>query len=388
MKILLSPNSKKPDELRDVYNRALDDAAELCIASAYLTDWDATHKLGSACNQVTFVVGTDFGLTRKAAMLNVLRWIPKRVAFVFKAVPKGSGFHPKIVAWKTRFGKCYCIIGSSNLSRAGFSSNCEANVLFQIAPRDFKRLRAWIDSVAKRSWPVSKDWIENYYIEAAVTRAGGPAKATSIEIEPAYLPHGRACERTVLNRRRQQLAFKKIGVRIRVAARRCSEGKISRSAFWRRFWDLWAGHPSQLQGRGLEMTGKSAKWEESCGSLIRILDESKSSPTSQLDLIVAREIDHLKDLGNPTRGAWLSEMLCHYLPKLYPVNNMPVQKWLSAIKLRGRRGASEGQRYTELACKLRAVVRESHPAGARDLAELDGGIWQLAHDRGLLRRPT
>jgi hypothetical protein len=32
----------------------------------------------------------------------------------------------------------------------------------------------------------------------------------------------------------------------------------------------------------------------------------------------------------------------------YPIKNKPVRVWLSKMKLRGRRGASEGQRYVEL----------------------------------------
>jgi hypothetical protein len=86
MKILLNPNATKQTELRDVYNHALDEAEELYIASAYLTNWDASHKLGSACKRLVFLVGTDFGLTRKAAMLNVLGWIPKHISFSFLAV--------------------------------------------------------------------------------------------------------------------------------------------------------------------------------------------------------------------------------------------------------------------------------------------------------------
>ena len=74
------------------------------------------------------------------------------------------------------------------------------------------------------------------------------------------------------------------------------------------------------------MTGKSAKWEESSGALSRILDEWRSSSSiARLDQIVSEEIDHLAKLKNPTRGAWLSEMLCHYFPEQYPMMNKPVK---------------------------------------------------------------
>src|SRR5882724_5446502 len=166
MQIVLNPNVTKHTELRDIYNRALDEAEELYIASAFLTDWDASYKLGSACKRVVFLVGTDFGLTRKAAMLNVLRWIPRRISFSFLAVQSQTGgFHPKIVTWKTPSGKYYCLIGSSNLSKAAFSDNYEANVMTEISARDFARLCAWLDSVSTDSYPISEDWIKHHYKE-------------------------------------------------------------------------------------------------------------------------------------------------------------------------------------------------------------------------------
>jgi hypothetical protein len=83
MQIFLNPNHKEPDLLRDVYRRAFKQAEEICLATAYLTDWDLSHKLNPKCKRLTFLVGTDFGLTRKAAMLSVLKWIPKSTPFSF-----------------------------------------------------------------------------------------------------------------------------------------------------------------------------------------------------------------------------------------------------------------------------------------------------------------
>jgi len=385
MQILLSPNATKLTELRDVYNRALDEAEELYIASAYLTEWDVSHKLGSACKRVVFLVGTDFGLTRKAAMLNVLRWIPEHISFTFLAVQSQSGgFHPKIVAWKAHSGKYYCMIGSSNLSKAAFSNNCEANVMTEISSHDFVRLSAWLDSVATDSSPISQDWIQHHYTEAKVTYKGKKADKSVLQIKPSDLPRGSACARAVRENRQKQATFHEIAKPIRAAAVRSARGRISRSQFWRTFWKLWAHHTSRLQGSGLQFAGKSAKWEEACGALIRILDARKSLSTLQLDHLVIKEIDGLGKLGNPMRRAWLSEMLCHYFPELYPISNKPVQKWVSHIKLRGRRGATEGQRYIDLAQKLRLGVQNEHPAGARNLAELDGAIWRWAVGHGLL----
>jgi hypothetical protein len=56
MRILLSGSGKKYDELRDLYKRALWEAREIYIASAYLTDWDPAWKLGSACQKIVFIL--------------------------------------------------------------------------------------------------------------------------------------------------------------------------------------------------------------------------------------------------------------------------------------------------------------------------------------------
>jgi hypothetical protein len=382
MKILLSPNTTPNTDLRDAYNGALRDAEELYIASAYLTDWDVKYKLGPACKHLTFLVGTDFGLTRKRAMLNVLRWIPQKISSEFGAVPQGSGFHPKVMAWKSRSRKYYCIIGSSNLSKAAFSSNCEANVLLEIDSDEFARLCEWLAAVP--SSPVSKDWIKHHYTEATAVRTG---RVTGLfAIRPSDLPHGLACVRAVLERRRKQATFSEIAGKLKAAARHCSEKEISRTQFWKFFWGLWAKGTWRFQGKGIERKGKTAKWEEVCGALVKILDQGQSAPISRkVDRVVSEEIDRLAKIRNPMRGAWLSEMLCHYFPESYPINDAPVKAWLTAIKLPGRRGATEGQRYTQLAQTLRLAVREHHPAGARNLAELDGAVWQWAHDRGLLK---
>jgi hypothetical protein len=386
MQILLSPSAAKPAELRDVYKRAFDEAEELYIASAYLTDWDSGYKLSTGCKRVIFLVGTDFGLTRKAAMLNVLRWIPKHASFFGAVPPQDGGFHPKIVAWKAHSGEHYCLIGSSNLSKAAFSSNYEANLVTHISSRDFGRLRTWLNSLCELSSPVSEDWIEHHYTEAHVMHKGKQAGISILQIAPSDFPSGPACEQAVRDRRQQQAAFvAEIGKPIRAAAVRCSQGKISNNQFWQTFWELWGNHPSRFQGSGLQFTGKSAKWGEACRSLIRILDASTSSPRSQLDNLVIKEIDHLGQAGIPVRRAWLSEMLCHYLPELYPISNKPVDKWLSTVRLHGRRGMTGGERYVDLARKLRLAVQNYHPAGSRNLAELDYAIWQWAHDHGLLK---
>jgi hypothetical protein len=83
--IVLSPDGNDPRKLRDLYSRAFREAQKLYVASAYLTDWPGTTSLGR-CQRLVFVVGTDFGLTRKKALLAVLKWLPKNGSPVFTAV--------------------------------------------------------------------------------------------------------------------------------------------------------------------------------------------------------------------------------------------------------------------------------------------------------------
>src|SRR6202451_3467011 len=222
LNLLLSPNATNRTELRDAYNLALAQAEVLYIASAYLTEWDTSYKLGKACRSVVFLVGTDFNLTRKEAMRNVLRWVPKHISFSFTAISSQSGnFHPKIVAWKSSRGKYRCIVGSSNLSKAAFSGNHEANVMMEISRMDFTRVCSWLDAVASdpSSSPIDKDWIEHHYTEAKISPKS--KKETGVlKIKHSVLPHGPSCARAVRKRRVKQGSFDQIAKRLGSAALR------------------------------------------------------------------------------------------------------------------------------------------------------------------------
>ena len=189
-----------------------------------------------------------------------------------------------------------------------------------------------------------------------------------------------AFAKSVRDHRKKQATFFEIAEKLRKAAVRCAKlnSRSGDSEFWASFWGLWGDHSSRFQGSGIQYKGKSAKWHQACAALVRILVAGSNSLA--LDSIVSREIDDLAEQKNPMRGAWLSEMLCHYFPERYPIKNQPVKKWLAKNKLRGRKGATEGQRYVELAQQLRLAVR-TRPAGARNLAELDGAIWRWAAQR-------
>jgi hypothetical protein len=97
MDILLHPVEHSPGAgLQAVYDQAVSDAAELFIVSAYLTDWHPAKPLSRNCQELTFLVGTDFGLTRKAACQSVLNWLPQEQRSDFLAADHLAGFHPKL----------------------------------------------------------------------------------------------------------------------------------------------------------------------------------------------------------------------------------------------------------------------------------------------------
>lgn len=234
-------------------------------------------------------------------------------------------------------------------------------------------MQLWLRPLLRLSETITQDWINNHYSEAALKPKQHNAKRVVQGHLRFHFANSKKYREEIQSRRRQQVAFAKIAGKLRSAVRECADGKMNNSDFWRLFWDLWAKHESRFQGSGLQFSGKSADWQQACKSVVAILDFARSHRNVQDDLldgVVSSEIDRLAAARNPTRGAWLSEMLCHFFPVLYPIRNSPVRKWLAYIHWRGRRGASEGQQYTELAQQLRDALR-TKPAGAENLAELE-----------------
>ncbi len=387
MHILLSPD--KNGRLSSIYRQAFEEATDLYIASAYLTAWNPLTPLNKNCGQITFLVGTDFGLTRKAALREVLQWLPTKTPSIFGAatVPDG-GFHPKLVAWADSAGQKFCLVGSSNLSKAAFATNCEANLLVNLSNAEYLRITQWLEKIAETAEPITKDWIEHHYKESTFPprKAAKQGNATSLPGVVAISFSGvHGLKKHVQHRRAQQSAFSKISKPLLIAAGKSAAGKISNRAFWMQFWELWSDHESRFQGSGLQFTCKYADWRKANSSLIRILNASKKTSLVQLDHTVMKEIDALAKAGNPARGAWLSETLCHYLPDSYPVLNAPVRAWLKHVKWRARRASTEGQRYVDLARQLRYTLRQ-HPFGANNMAELDALIWHYVHKKKLLKQ--
>lgn len=323
-------------------------------------------------------------------MLEVLGWLPKGASFQFNAVSADGlpgGFHPKIIFWKTAESKHYCVLGSANLSKAAFSANYEANAFSAITKAEFERLAIWLSKLD--TVPITPDWIRFKYKEAPLAKlkkSGAAAKPsahfkfkTGIDYKPR-----------IRKRRRQQAIFESLAKQIRFHIQQCAKGRLSDSRFWDWFWQKWTNRAAdwRFQGSGLEITGKHASWRQVCQALNAILTAAPTLRADELDHVVSEHIDQLARTRNPARGAWFSEMLCHFFPDRYPLKNAPVQRWLKQNRYRGTRGLTPGQRYTELARQLRAAVT-SHPGGARNLAELDSVIWlQSGKSKSKQKKPV
>lgn len=166
----------RESELSKYYRRAFEKAVELFIVTAYLTEWDTSLKLNSGCHRFRVIIGKDFGITRRAACEAVMHWLPPKRKSQFMVADLISGFHPKAVFWKESNGDCFAIIGSSNLTRAAFETNYEANVFSKIENSEYDAARNWVRSIEKLSVPVSDDWLKCYK-EALPTRRSAGKKS-------------------------------------------------------------------------------------------------------------------------------------------------------------------------------------------------------------------
>jgi hypothetical protein len=374
MQIILHPTGTPGKEsLTGLYDRAISEGVELFIITAYLTGWKPKSVLRNDCKELSFIVGTDFGITTKEACRSVLNWLPKTMKNDFLAADGVSGFHPKLVLWKNRNAEYNIVLGSSNLTQAAFSTNYEANVYSTISEEQYDAIKDWIYSVRLLCSPVSEDWIKEYKeaTRPAAHKTGRKGPVISLD-----LPSGKDIDLAVKRRREQQKAFTKIGPQLLSPIENCAEGKISNVDFYESMMALWGSHDSRFQGRGFEISGKHSAWKQVCTSISRLLAKAPILSLGAMDNLVRKEIDVLASAENPNRGAWLSEMLCHFFPERYPILNNPVKAWLKHNKYKSPSNASEGAKFIDLSVKLRNALKTNTANSARDLAELDHAIWK------------
>jgi hypothetical protein len=358
------------------YLTAFKDAVELYVVSAYLTEWDGAIKLTPACKRFRFIIGKDFGITRKNACIDVLKWLPASRKANFLVADNITGFHPKAVIWRTAKGQAFMLVGSSNLSRAAFEGNVEANVLVPISEKAFEEAKTWIEWIEERSVPVSEDWLDQY-VEAVRNPAGSSGKRVPANQEKSpvitfKLPRPSKTADRLRVRRKQLAAYTKQRNGLMRLFRRAASGSISSLQFFEELPQHWSMEKgNRLQGKGWERKGKHANFQELAASFVSILDANKRDR----DDVVRAELDRLDSRGNSARKAFLSEMLCLRFPNEYPVLNDPVHRFLVKNRFTASRGSSEGARYIDLAKKLRMALRANPDYPAKNLAELDLLIW-------------
>lgn len=375
MEIVLH-TSEQRSALRQHYRTAFKDAVELYIVSAYLTEWGVEVKLRPTCKRFRFIIGKDFGITRKDACQDVLKWLPPSQKANFLVADQIIGFHPKVVIWRTSSDQTFMIIGSSNLSRAAFDGNVEANILVEVSKQDFEDAKTWIAWIEAHSVPVSQDWLDQY-VEAVRMPGGttGKRKLTRQEESPVIkfkLPRPSKMEEQLSNRREQLAIYAKNRDGLMRLFQRTANAEITSKQFFANLPEYWSIEKgNRLQYKGWERTGKHADFRELAASFIAILDADKRDR----DDVVRSELDRLAARRNPARRAFLSEMLCLRFPNEYPVLNNPVHKFLVRNRFTAPRGSSEGARYIDLAKKLRMALRTNPDYPAKNLAELDLLIW-------------
>lgn len=369
--LLHTPNTKSA--LTSYYERAFKNAVELFIVSAYLTEWDSTLTLNPECHRFRVIIGSDFGITRKAACEKVMQWLPPKRKSQFMVADGVGGFHPKAVFWKDQKGDCFALVGSSNLTRAAFDTNYEANVFCRVSDADYLRGKKWVKDIEKQSVIVSEDWLKQYKEAVrplAKKRSGKGVRDVAPFVE-LRLPTPSGMDKVIGARRAALALYQKQKSPLERLFRRCASKQISSALFYEQLTKYWSGEVGdRFQGKGWEIKGKHSDFQALSESFLNILNADEDR-----DDVVREEIDRLDELEIPTRGAFLSEMLSLRFPNEYPVLNSPVWKYLKAMKYKAPRNASEGVRFIFLAKTLRESLRRNPRHPAKNLAELDTVIW-------------
>jgi len=371
--LLQTPDSN--GELSQCYGRAFTRAVELFIVTAFLTDWDTSLRLNPDCRHFRMIVGRDFGITRKAACKAVMRWLPPEHKFQFMVADLISGFHPKAVFWKEPNGKCFSIIGSSNLTQAAFETNYEANAVSRISSTEYAAAKKWVKKIQQHALPVSEGWLRTY-VEAPLGKGATNRKRKRRQIPHSLfafdLPKPPGMNKQIPIRREQLDAYAKKRKGLIGLFRGCADRQVSSAQFYEQLPQHWSNAlGDRLQGKGWEIHGKNSDFQALSKSYLKILDATDEDR----DDIVAEEIDALRKQRVPTRRAFLSELLCLEFPEKYPLLNEPVQDYLRAVRFKAPRGSSEGARYVDLAKKLRYSLLHNPDHPAKNLAELDTVIW-------------
>ncbi|MBR3071373.1 phospholipase D family protein [Fibrobacter sp.] len=373
-KIFLNPEDN--ESLKDVYTKVFQEADEIYLATAFLTEWSFSKvKLGS-CKQFVAIIGTHFGLTKKQACRDLMKWLPESLRSHIYAFPfeQQSTFHPKVLVWK-KDEKFFSLIGSSNLTSAALNKNYEINVKNEIEAKDYERIVEWFKDRSDESQVMSQSWIDSYEESKVVYKSKNGKKEPNEKVFDVRLPQNSESRKWLEGRRKQMKVFKRYKAKLFDLMKENAAGRLSNKKFWEDFCEIWHArfdeeNQFRFQNNGVERSCSKANWHEATNAFMFIYKKSEKCSVFELDKIVAEQIDRLKRKKNPARKAWLSEMLCQFFPNTYPLLDDPVNQWVKNIGWKLDRGGSEGKKYIDLATRLRSVVKENKPF-VNNLAELD-----------------
>lgn len=351
------------NQTNDFLSDIVSSCDEIWWTSAYLTNWPISKNCipKRSCSLFNIVVGSDFGITRKVALKDLLTWSQKTIANVY--INQAPGFHPKAILWKNA-NKYFACIGSSNLSVAAWSSNVELNVIVNINKIEYEQLTNWFqDAVIGDSSFLDMQWINSYNESQRK-----PNKHKNAIMDLNQRIHKLNNVDLSFPRNQHKVYIKNRSKFINLV-NSCAKGSILNSVFYSSMWKLlygsWYGSPIW------KINCKKADWKQTCKALENIIAATKSDR----DRIVKESIDTLALKSNPSRGAWLSEILCHHFPEEYPLINKPIKSWLRKNFNLKINSIPDGNTYIKVSKLMRQVLNENNDK-FNGLGELDHVIWE------------
>ena len=249
-------------------------------------------------------------------------------------------------------------------------------MLCKLSEADYARGKKWVKEIERQSVVVSEDWLKRYREASPAgpngTKHSGKGKE---KIEPVIdfkLPTPRRAGELVERRRKALAAYQKQKLPLERLFRRCANDKVDSEKFYEELSQHWGDDVGdRLQGKGWEIKGKHSNFQILSRSFVDILEAAEEDR----DDLVREEIDRLSKKNIPTRGAFLSEMLCLRFPSEYPVLANPFWEFLRAAEYKAPRRSSEGANFIFLAKALRVSLLHNPEHPAKNLAELDTVIW-------------
>jgi hypothetical protein len=190
---------------------------------------------------------------------------------------KIDGYHPKILLWAQIIDdkkKWFLIVGSSNLTLAGFASNYEANIKVEITEVNYRTITKWIASILALSCPVTKAWIDVYQEAKNLPKVKAPTVPS--KITGLQLPEYPGLAIALAQRRETFYEFDAV-VRqnLITAINGCVQGTKTDEEFYNWLIENWNGSAWKYQGSGVfRRQWDDTNWTALCVGLVEILDST------------------------------------------------------------------------------------------------------------------